>query len=51
VQVNESNLLDAFDNGDGTYFFSVVTFGVQFSVAITLNGVPIQGSPFTPVVR
>jgi hypothetical protein len=51
VQVNESNVLDAFDNGDGTYFFSVVTFGVQFSVAITLNGVPIQGSPFTPVVR
>jgi hypothetical protein len=51
VQVNDSNPLDAFDNGDGTYFFSIVTFGVQFSVAITLNGVPIQGSPFTPVVR
>jgi hypothetical protein len=51
VQVNESNLLDAVDNGDGTYFFSALTFGVQFSVAITLNGTPIQGSPFTPEVR
>lgn len=51
VQVNDSNPLDAVDNGDGTYSFSVITFGVQFSVVITLNGVPIQGSPFTPEVR
>jgi hypothetical protein len=51
VRVNNSNLLPAVDNGDGTYSFSIVTIGVQFSVAITLNDVPIQGSPFTPEVR
>lgn len=51
VRVNDSNLLPAADNGDGTYSFSFVTIGVQFSVAIMLNDVPIQGSPFTPEVR
>jgi hypothetical protein len=51
VQVNDNNPLPAVDAGDGTYFFSVITFGVQFSVAITLNGQPIQGSPFIPEVR
>jgi hypothetical protein len=38
----------AVDNGDGTYTASTVVPGVQFDeVAITLDGTPIQGSPFS----
>lgn len=51
VQVNSLDPMDAADNGDGTYSFSLVVFGIDFSVAITLNGVAIQGSPFTPTVQ
>jgi hypothetical protein len=37
------------DNGDGTYTMSpVVTLNANPTVDITLNGVPISGSPFRP---
>jgi hypothetical protein len=51
VAVNDVPQGNAVDNGDGTYTFSNVYFGLDFRVAITLNGVPIQGSPFTPEVQ
>ena len=52
VNVNGQDVTSALrDNGDGTYGFSIFAFASQFSVVITLNGQPIQGSPFTPVIR
>jgi hypothetical protein len=37
------------DNGDGTYTMpTVVTLNFTPTVVITLNGVPISGSPFHP---
>jgi hypothetical protein len=52
VSVNGSDISSALrDNGDGTYGLSIFAFGAQFSVGITLNGQPIQGSPFDPVIR
>lgn len=36
------------DNGDGTYVDSFVIIAGEVSVVITLNGVPLAGSPFTP---
>jgi filamin/ABP280 repeat protein/Big-like domain-containing protein/invasin-like protein len=50
MQLNGGALEDATDNGDGTYsksFFPV--FG--FSIDITLNGVPIAGSPYTTTTQ
>jgi adhesin/invasin len=37
----------ASDNGDGTYTATIATFSAP-PVTITLNGAPIQGSPFQP---
>jgi hypothetical protein len=52
VSVNGQDVTSALrDNGDGTYGFSIFAFANQFSVTILLNGQPIQGSPFTPVIR
>jgi hypothetical protein len=52
VRVNGQDVTSALrDNGDGTYGFSIFAFANQFSVAISLNGEPIQGSPFDPVIR
>jgi hypothetical protein len=52
VTVNGQDVTSALrDNGDGTYGFTIFAFANQFSVVITLNGQPIQGSPFTPVVQ
>jgi hypothetical protein len=52
VSVNGNDITPALrDNGDGTYGLSIFAFGTQFSVGITLNGQPIQGSPFDPVIR
>ena len=48
VQLNGSNLGPLQDNGDGTYSGGFGTFGPVDSVGITLNGVPIAGSPFHP---
>ncbi len=47
VAVNDGNAREVRDNGDGTYVSSFPTFS-PVPVAITLNGVPIAGSPFTP---
>jgi len=38
----------AVDNGDGTYADRFIIVANEVSVAITLNGVPLAGSPFTP---
>jgi hypothetical protein len=46
ISVNGSSPVRATDNGNGTYTASIATFGFQFSVAITLNGGVISGSPF-----
>jgi hypothetical protein len=46
VQLNGANLGALEDNGDGTYSDSFGTFGPVESVGITLNGLPIAGSPF-----
>jgi adhesin/invasin len=46
VTVNTGNPVTATDQGNGTYEASISTFGFSFSVAITLNGTAIQGSPF-----
>jgi filamin/ABP280 repeat protein len=48
VQLNGSNLGALHDNGDGTYSGGFGSFGPVDSVGITLNGVPIAGSPFHP---
>ena len=36
------------DNGDGTYYSNFLTLNPTPSVAVTLNDVPIAGSPFQP---
>jgi hypothetical protein len=46
ISVNGNTPVGATDLGNGTYAASIATFGFQFSVAITLNGVAISGSPF-----
>lgn len=46
VAVNSNAPVQATDLGNGTYDASVFAVGVSFTVTITLNGVPIQGSPF-----
>jgi filamin/ABP280 repeat protein len=51
VQVNDIQPIDAVDNGDGSYSFSLIIFATQFNVVITLNGTQIPGSPFTPRVE
>jgi filamin/ABP280 repeat protein len=51
VQVNDIQPIDAVDHGNGSYSFSLIVFATQFNVVITLNGTPIQGSPFTPRVE
>jgi hypothetical protein len=39
---------NAIDNGNGNYTDSFVTLNLAPEITITLNGVPIQGSPFRP---
>ena len=46
VQINGGPLRNAVDKGDGTYSDTFVTIGARPVIAITLNGVPISGSPF-----
>jgi adhesin/invasin len=46
VSVNGNTPVAATDQGNGTYTASIATFGFQFTVAITLNGQAISGSPF-----
>ena len=46
ISVNGNTPISATDQGNGTYTASIATFGFQFSVAITLNGAAISGSPF-----
>ena len=48
VQVDGRPPGDAQDNGDGTYVVSFTSFEPDHIVAITLNGIPIAGSPYTP---
>lgn len=48
VQLNSGDLREATDKGDGTYSDSFLTFAPDIVVSITLNGVPISGSPFRP---
>jgi hypothetical protein len=47
MSVDGGNPVPATDRGDGTYVVSATESGLQFTVVITLNGTPIQGSPFT----
>jgi hypothetical protein len=48
---NRRNPFSATDNGDGTYTASYIPIGVGTdTIAITLNGSPIAGSPFTSTV-
>lgn len=47
VAVDGAAPVTATDQGNGTYTAVVSTFGFP-AVAITLNGSPISGSPFTP---
>jgi hypothetical protein len=46
VSVDGGTAVTAEDRGDGTYRASIFRFSPR-SVVITMNGVPIQGSPFT----
>jgi adhesin/invasin len=46
VTVNNNTPVVATDLGNGTYDASVFAVAVNFVVTITLNGTPIQGSPF-----
>ncbi len=46
ISVNGGSPVTATDRGDGTYSAAIPTFGFSFSVAITLNGTAISGSPF-----
>jgi hypothetical protein len=48
LMVNGGGPRTARDNGDGTYSDSFGTFDPGPSMVITLNGVPIAGSPYTP---
>jgi hypothetical protein len=48
IQVNDGTPREVRDNGDGTYLASFPTVTPQQPVSITLNGVPIAGSPYTP---
>jgi hypothetical protein len=48
VQVSDGTAKEVRDNGDGTYVARFPTLSPEQPVAITLGGVPIAGSPFTP---
>jgi hypothetical protein len=48
VQVDGGDFRDAQDHGDGTYHLVVGTFNFTPTVVVTLNGVPLAGSPFRP---
>lgn len=48
IQVNDGTPREVRDNGDGTYLASFPTLTPQQPVSITLDGVPIAGSPYTP---
>jgi hypothetical protein len=48
VQLNDGAVRDATDNGDGTYSDAFVTIAFDIRITITLNGVPLTGSPFFP---
>jgi hypothetical protein len=48
VQVDNGTQQPVQDKGDGTYVASFNTFFPDQPVTITLNGVPIAGSPYTP---
>jgi hypothetical protein len=47
VQLNSEPPVSAFDHGNGTYSQTFFSFGAAI-ITITLNGVPIAGSPFNP---
>jgi hypothetical protein len=48
VEVNNGAAQEVRDNGDGSYVASFGTASPDQPVTITLNGVPIAGSPYTP---
>jgi hypothetical protein len=49
VQVQEGTLVrPTHDEGDGTYTDTFATIDPTLAIAITLNGVPLAGSPFHP---
>jgi hypothetical protein len=48
AQLEGNAPVDATDNGNGTYSAKFFTFNFSAAIAVTLNGVPIAGSPFTP---
>jgi hypothetical protein len=48
LMVNGGGPRTASDNGDGTYSDRFFTVDPGLSIVITLNGVPIAGSPYTP---
>jgi hypothetical protein len=48
---NRRNPITATDNGDGTYTAAYTPLGLgNDTVAITLNGTPIAGSPYISAV-
>jgi invasin-like protein/Big-like domain-containing protein/filamin/ABP280 repeat protein len=52
IQINGKDVSQAVhDNGDGTYTLGLFALANEFSIAISLNGQAIQGSPFSPAVR
>ena len=46
MTVDGGSTVTATDRGDGTYVATATAPGVQFEVVVTLNGTPIEGSPF-----
>jgi hypothetical protein len=48
IQVNGGPPRNAQDRGDGTYYDEFVTVALTIEIAITLNGVPLAGSPYRP---
>src|SRR5688500_11345808 len=46
MSVDGGSPVTATDRGDGTYVATMTAPGVQLEVVVTLNGTPIEGSPF-----
>jgi hypothetical protein len=49
--VNASGPITATDNGDGTYEASYLPVNLGADSAVTINGTPIAGSPFTVTIE
>ena len=47
VAIDGGAAIAATDNGDGTYLAEFVSFSPSHTLAIVLNDIPIQGSPYT----